>query len=460
MDSVVVLVGRPNVGKSTLFNRLTGSRDALVADQPGLTRDRLYGVARMRKRRFIVVDTGGIDEDQDTLKGLMSAQTQRAIDEADAIVFLVDGRDGLTAPDRNIGEQLRRSARPVIVAVNKTEGMAPETASAEFHALGLGTPVAISAAHGQGMERLLDRMVAELPQAEAAAPDETREETVPRVAVVGRPNVGKSTLVNAMLGENRVLVFDAPGTTRDSIRIPLERDGNRYVLIDTAGVRRRTRIDDTLEKFSVIKTLQAVEDANVVVLVVDARREIGAQDAGLAGFVLETGKAVVLAVNKWDGLAPDQRDRIRREISRKLPFITVFAEPHFISALHGSGLGDLFGAVDRAFQAATCTLSTPRLNRVLKEATQATPPPMGRGGRRIKIKFAHQGGRNPPLVLVHGNQVQYVPEAYRRYLANTFRRAFKLEGTPLRVEFRQGRNPYENTLARPSRRGRGGRTAR
>jgi GTP-binding protein len=440
MKSVIVLVGRPNVGKSTLFNRLTRSRDALVADAPGLTRDRLYGLGRADGRSFLVVDTGGIDQEREALRGLMSTQTQRAIDEADAVVFLTDGRSGLCAPDRAIADDLRRIGKPVTVAVNKAEGMQPELVCAEFHALGLGEPVAISAEHGQGVGKLMQLILGCVP--EPAEEAEEGEEETPRIAIAGRPNVGKSTLVNAMLGEERVVVFDRPGTTRDSIRVPLERDGRRYVLIDTAGVRRRARIDDVLEKFSVVK------------LVLDARAGVSAQDASLAGFIVETGKSLVLAVNKWDGLDPSQRTWVRQQLERRLPFLR-FVKPHFISALHGSGVGGLFPAIDQAYASAMRELGTSKLNRILQKAIEATPPPMGRGGRRIKLKFAHQVGKNPPAVLIHGNQVEHLPEAYRRYLVNAFRRAYHLEGTPVRLELKSGPNPYEGRPQRATRRARG-----
>lgn len=438
MKPVIVIVGRPNVGKSTLFNRLTHSREALVADRPGLTRDRLYAIGKFCGRSCLVVDTGGIDEDADALKGLISDQTQRAIEEADSIIFLTDGREGLSPSDRNIADSLRRSGKTITVAVNKTEGMPGEIASADFFALGLGAPIPISAVHGNGVAGLMDTALRSCPPTPVDEEAETSE--IPCIAIAGRPNVGKSTLVNRMLGDERVIVFDQPGTTRDSIRVPLERNGKRYILIDTAGVRRRARIGNVLEKFSVVKTLQAIEAANVVILVLDAQSGIGAQDAALAGFIIDTGTSMVLAVNKWDRLDRGRRVQIQHELDRKLPFLN-FLEPHFISALHGSGVGELFPAVDRVYDAAMRNLATPRLNRVLRQAAQATPPPVVRG-RRIKLKFAHQGGKNPPLILIHGNQVQQVPDAYRRYLSNVFRKAFKLEGTPVRIEFHGGVNPY------------------
>src|SRR5216684_1915295 len=441
MKPVIAIIGRPNVGKSTLFNVLTRSRDALVADQPGFTRDRLYGEGKIGERPHLVVDTGGIGAtsevpDADTLKALMLAQTRQAMAEADAILFLLDARAGLNPADRDIAEDLRRLRTPVFVVVNKTEGLDPHIASAEFHALGLGEPVPISAAHGQGVATLMQQVLRNFPPEES----EPEPQAQPRIAVVGRPNVGKSTLVNAMLGEERVVVFDQPGTTRDSIRIPFERSGKSYILIDTAGMRRRGRIDNVLEKYSVIKSLQAIDEANVVILVLDARQQISEQDATLAGYILDQGRSLILAVNKWDGLDEGARAWIKREAERKFPFLN-FSKPHFISALHGTNVSILFPAVDRAFTAARKNLATPGLNRVLAKAVQAVPPPMARG-RRIKLKLAHQGGKNPPLIIIHGNQVKWVPDSYRRYLENTFRKAFKLEGTPVRIEFRQGENPY------------------
>jgi GTP-binding protein len=437
MKPVVVLVGRPNVGKSTLFNALTRRRDAIVADQPGVTRDRQYGDGRVGDRPYLVVDTGGLTTETQGIAALMSLQTRQAMDEADAIVFVVDGRSGPNAADREIAQQLRRLGKKVTVAVNKTEGIDPDVATAEFHALGLGTPVAVSAAHSNGLETLMAIVLAPLPrEIEAEVPAD-----LPRIAVAGRPNVGKSTLVNTLLGEERVVVADQPGTTRDSVRIPLHHRGRDYLLIDTAGVRRRTRVEEGVEKYSVIKTLQAIGEANVVILVLDARQEVSEQDVDLAGYILEEGRSLVLAVNKWDGLEESQRAWIKREIDRRLSFLS-FAPPHFISALQGSGIEALFPAVDRAFTSANADLPTARLNRVLEKAIQATPPPIARG-RRIKLKFAHQSGHNPPKVVIYGNQVASVPDSYRRYLANTFRNAFRLEGTPVRIEFAQGENPFE-----------------
>ena len=436
MKPIVVLVGRPNVGKSTLFNALTRSRDALVADVPGLTRDRIYGNGRVGDRPYLVVDTGGITDDRSALGELMSAQVHQAIAEADVVVLLVDGRAGPNAADRAIAGEIRRLGKTAVLAVNKTEGMEPGLAMAEFHDLA-SEPVAISASHGDGIDELMQRVLGPLAHVE----DEPVTGDVPRIAVVGRPNVGKSTLVNAMLGEERVVVFDEPGTTRDSIYIPLERAERRYVLIDTAGVRRRGRIDDAIEKYTVVKTLQAIEAANVVLLVLDARQEVSEQDVSLAGHVLEEGRSLVLAVNKWDGLDESRRDWIKRELERKLPFLS-FCPLHFISALHGAGVGALFPAIDRAYASARRVLPTPQLNRILQKAVQVTAPPMVHG-RRIKLKFIHQGGKNPPLLVIHGNQTDSMPGYYVRYLSNVFRDALGLEGTPVRIEFVQGTNPYQ-----------------
>jgi GTP-binding protein len=447
VQPVVALVGRPNVGKSTLFNCLTRSRDALVADQPGLTRDRQYGLGRVGDRPYIVVDTGGLSGDTDGIDGKMADQSLRAVEEATVVLFLVDARQGLTASDEIIASHLRRCGKPVILVANKAEGLSSAVAGAEFHALGLGEPHTVAAAHGQGIGRLMEAVLADLPAPELQ--EEEAEAGGIRVAIIGRPNVGKSTLVNRILGEERVVVYDMPGTTRDSIRIPFERDGQSYTLIDTAGVRRRARVKEAIEKFSVIKTLQAIEAAHVVVMVLDAREGVAEQDAGLLGFVLDAGRALVVAVNKWDGLEPGQRENVRRELDVKLPFIA-FAKVHFISALHGTGVGELFASVQRAHRSATRKLSTPDLTRLLEDAVATHQPPLVRG-RRIKLRYAHQGGRNPPVIVIHGNQTEAVPKAYRRYLENIFRKHLRLEGTPVRIEFRSGENPYagkRNVLTR------------
>ena len=443
MLPVIALVGRPNVGKSTLFNMLTRTRDALVADLPGLTRDRQYGYGR-RGGRCIVVDTGGLVESPSGLEALTVAQSERAVREADRVVLVVDARSGPTPGDWHVAELLRRSGQPVTLAVNKCEGLDPDIAVSEFHALGFGMPLALAAAHDQGIDELAAAMLAGLAGSEAAEGDgatalESVDDAI-RIAVVGRPNVGKSTLINRLLGEERLVTSDEPGTTRDTVRVPFERDGHRYLLIDTAGIRRRARVEGAVEKFSVVKALQAIDEAHVVIGVLDAHETVAEQDATLLGFVAERGRALILAVNKWDHIPPEQRDHIRNQLALKLPFLD-FAPQHFISALHGSGVGELLGAARRAARAALTELPTPELTRVLEQALAAHAPPLVRG-RRIKLRYAHQGGRNPPVIVVHGNQVERVPEAYRRYLINVYRQAFRLQGTPVRVEFRSDTNPY------------------
>ncbi|MEJ2404999.1 MAG: ribosome biogenesis GTPase Der [Candidatus Thiodiazotropha sp.] len=438
MLPVIALVGRPNVGKSTLFNRLTRSRDALVADQPGLTRDRKYGTGKLGNHPYVVVDTGGISGDEVGIEALMVQQVQQAIGEADHILFLLDAKEGCTGGDEIIAQALRRTGKPVTLAINKSEGLDETLAVSDFYRLGLGEPRAIAAVHGRGVRHLIDDVLAQMPPPDTEIAEEDKGI---QIAVVGRPNVGKSTLVNRLLGEERVVAFDQPGTTRDSIYVPMERNGTRYTLIDTAGVRRRARIKEAIEKFSIIKTLQSIQEANVVMLVLDAQQEIGEQDATLAGHILESGRALILVVNKWDGLEPDQREWIKEEIERKLPFLK-FARRHFISALHGSGVGDLFDLVDQVYKSAMSKLSTPELTRILEILVQEHQPPLV-NGRRIKLRYAHQGGKNPPLIVIHGNQTEQVPDSYKRYLITRFRTALKLKGTPIRLEFRSGDNPYE-----------------
>ncbi len=446
MLPTLVLVGRPNVGKSTLFNRLTRSRAALVADLPGLTRDRQYGHGRVGDMPFLVVDTGGFEpQAQAGIIFQMARQTLQAIDEADAVVFVVDVRDGLTPGDRAIAEQLRRSGRRVIVAANKAEGLAPEAACAEFHELGLGEPSAVSAAHGEGVGALVEAALAgcALPaRAQGPAPGARH----PSVAIVGRPNVGKSTLVNALLGEERVIACDQPGTTRDAIRVEFERDGHRFTLIDTAGLRRRGKVDGVAEKFSVVKTLQAVAEANVVVLVLDAHDGVSDQDAHIGGFVVEAGRALVVAVNKWDGLAPAAREQVKRDLERRLGFLA-FARWHFVSALRGTGLSEVLASVRAAYAAAMTRLPTPKLTRALQAAVAQQQPPRA-GLTRPKLRYAHQGGTNPPVIVIHGNAVDQMPTSYRRYLERFFCETFELGGTPLRVELRRGNNPYASRAGR------------
>ena len=445
MKPTLVLVGRPNVGKSALFNRLTRSRDAIVADIPGLTRDRHYGHGRLGDKPYLVVDTGGLEPmAEEGILSEMARQTRQAVDEADLVLFLVDGRQGVTSHDRIIADQLRRTGRRIMLAVNKTEGMQAAVVTAEFHELGLGEPYAISAMHGDNVNELMELALLHFPQSD----DGESEGRHPKVAIVGRPNAGKSTLVNALLGEERVIAFDQPGTTRDSIYIDFSHKGRTYTLIDTAGVRRRGKVFEAVEKFSVIKTLQAIEDANVVILMLDARNEISDQDAHIAGFIREAGRALVLAVNKWDGLDDYERQTIKTEVARKLSFVLDFAQVHYISALDGSGLKGLLPSVDAAYAAATANLSTPRLTRTLIAAVEKQPPPRA-GISRPKLRYAHQGGSNPPLIVIHGNALGQVSQSYQRYLENTFREAFQLRGTPLRVEFRTGRNPYANRTPPP-----------
>ncbi len=435
----VVLVGRPNVGKSTLFNRLTQSRDALVADVPGLTRDRRYGQGRLGPRPYLVVDTAGFDPtSKEGITREMARQAEQAIREADVVLFLVDGRAGLTAHDRDIADYLRRLGRPVRLVVNKTEGMRQVMATAEFHALGLGEPMAISAAHGEGVRQMIAEVLADFPEDEEVAPPQ--DEDVPRVAVVGRPNVGKSTLINALLGEERLIAYDQPGTTRDAIEVPFAQGTRRYVLVDTAGVRRKGRVTEAVEKFSVIKTMQAVERANVAVLVLDATQEIADQDAHLGGFILEAGRALVVAVNKWDAVDDYRRSLVKTQLASKLGFLS-FARTVFLSAAKGQGLAPLLKAVDEAYAAAFAKLPTPQLTRVLQELVKRQAPPR-HGLFRPKPRYAHQGGSNPPVIVIHGNALEHLSKSYRRYLEHGFLEAFRLRGTPLKLEWRTSENPY------------------
>ncbi|MDP1672936.1 MAG: ribosome biogenesis GTPase Der [Burkholderiales bacterium] len=444
MKPTVVIVGRPNVGKSTLFNRLTRTRDAIVADAPGITRDRHYGEGRMGGKPYLVVDTGGFEPvAKDGIFHQMARQARQAVDEADVVLFVVDARVGLTVQDREVGAELRRSGRKIWLVVNKAEGMARAVVTADFHALGLGEPLAISAEHGEYVSDLMELVLADFPE---PAPESDGAAKHPKIAIVGRPNVGKSTLVNALLGEERVVVFDQPGTTRDSIYIDFERAGKQYTLIDTAGMRKRGRVDEAAEKFSVIKTLQSIADANVAILVLDARQEISEQDAHIAGFILEAGRALVVAVNKWEGLGEAERELVKRDGARKLGFLS-FASFHFISALQGQGIGAVLRSADAAYAAAMSSLPTPRLTRALQMAVQQQQPPRA-GMVRPKLRYAHQGGHNPPRIIVHGSALERVPDTYRRYLERFFRDAFKLTGTPLRVEFKSGRNPFARTEKR------------
>ena len=445
MLPVIALVGRPNVGKSTLFNVLTGTRDAIVADVPGLTRDRQYGFGRVGPVPYVVIDTGGLIERATGLEAQMRAQTERAVAEADRLVFVIDARAGLSPEDEFVARELRRSGKPVTLALNKAEGLDADVAGADFHALGLGEPLAISSSHGQGCESLMEQVLAGLePQ-----PSEDLPGGAIRIAIIGRPNVGKSTLVNRLLGEERVIASEQPGTTRDSIFVPFARDGREFLLIDTAGVRRRSRVEDVVERASVAKTLQAIDEAHVVVLVLDAHDTVAEQDASVLGLALERGRALIIAVNKWDGIPEEQRAGIQRQLALKLDFVP-FAPLFYISARHGSGVGELMKCTVRAFDGAMRTLPTRELTRTLEHALSMHQPPLVHG-RRIKLRYAHQGGRNPPRIVIHGNQTASVPEAYTRYLANLFRKTYDLFASPVVIEYRSAANPYDKE--RKERRG-------
>ncbi|MGI9321980.1 MAG: ribosome biogenesis GTPase Der [Pseudomonadales bacterium] len=442
MLPVIALAGRPNVGKSTLFNRLTRTRNALVASYPGLTRDRQYGIGALGDLDYVVVDTGGLAGDAEGVAPQMAAQAMQALAEADLVLFMVDSLDGRTAGDDAIADMLRKKEIPVLLVANKIDGQNPDFVAGEFFALGLGEPSFISATNGDGVRQLIDLCGVNLA-ARFPAQEEAPREEMPgiRIAVVGRPNVGKSTLVNRLLGEERVVVFDQAGTTRDSIYIPFQREGEDYTIIDTAGVRRRGRVREKVEKFSIIKTLEAIENANVVVLLLDATEGLVEQDLHLLSHVLDAGRALVLAINKWDGTSLEQKEKVRRTLDRRLTFID-FADTHFISALHGSNVGHLYKSIHEAFAAAAIKVPTSRLNDILELALEDHQPPLVRG-RRIKLRYAHLGGSNPPVIVIHGNQTEDVPAPYRRYLMHRFAAALKLKGTPLRLEFRTGKNPYE-----------------
>ncbi|MCU9999186.1 ribosome biogenesis GTPase Der [[Pasteurella] aerogenes] len=471
---VVALVGRPNVGKSTLFNRLTRTRDALVADFPGLTRDRKYGQANVAGYDFIVIDTGGIDGTEEGVEEKMAEQSLLAIEEADIVLFLVDARAGLTPADIGIANYLRqRQHKTTVVVANKTDGIDADSYCAEFYQLGLGEIAQIAAAQGRGVTALMEQVLAPLAEKmiqsaveieeesqdewdqdfdfdneedtqlldEALAEEQLEEDDKNiKIAIVGRPNVGKSTLTNRILGEERVVVYDLPGTTRDSIYIPMERDGQAYTIIDTAGVRKRGKVHLAVEKFSVIKTLQAIQDANVVLLTIDAREGVSDQDLSLLGFILNAGRSLVIVVNKWDGLDQEVKDRVKSELDRRLDFID-FARVHFISALHGSGVGNLFESIQEAYACAMQKMTTSMLTRILQMATDEHQPPMV-SGRRIKLKYAHPGGYNPPIIVIHGNQMERLPDSYKRYLSNYYRRSLKIIGSPIRILFQEGNNPF------------------
>ena len=440
MLPVVALIGRPNVGKSTLFNRLTRSRDAIVADYPGLTRDRQYGFGKLGPVPYIVIDTGGVAGGEEGIDELMVDQTVRALKEADVAIVMVDGRSGITSADEHVVDLARRHGKKVWLAVNKAEGLDQDMTAGEFYALGVGDPIAISAAHGDRIASFMDEVLAPFVDTEADASEEDKTKAL-RIAVIGRPNVGKSTLINRLIGEERLVVYDQPGTTRDSVSVPFERDDRKYLLIDTAGVRRKARVHETIEKFSIVKALQAMERAQVVIAVLDASEGVTEQDVSLMGLAVERGRALVVVANKWDGLSGDQRRHVRDELDRRLPFLD-FAERMTISALHGTGVGDILPATERAYKAATRDMSTTELTRELEAAVSEHAPPLVRG-RRVKLRYAHQGGRNPPVIVIHGNQTERLPDAYRRYLVNRFRKAFRLKGTPVRLSFKTSDNPYK-----------------
>lgn len=443
MIPVVVFVGRPNVGKSTLFNRLTKTQDALVADFPGLTRDRQYGQALFQSKPFIVVDTGGIGVDDADVDALMSKQSALALAEADVVLFLVDARDGLTGIDEEIGKRLRKSNKKVVVVINKVDGLEKELVSLDFARLGFEKVYPVSASHGRGMTELLSDICEDF---EVPEENVIHEKSI-KIAFIGKPNVGKSTLINRLLGEERVVVYDLPGTTRDSIAIPFSRNEQAYTLIDTAGIRRRARVYEKIEKFSIIKTLQSIKDAHVCLLLIDAREGLTDQDLNLLSFIIEAGKGLVIAVNKWDSLAHEEKEAVRSEIDRRLQFIK-FAKISFISALRGSGVNLLFKDINDAYASAIKTLSTPQLTRLLQDFVQQNPPPMV-SGRRVKLRYAHVGGHNPPIIIIHGNQVDALPESYKRYLMNAYQTQLKLVGTPLKIEFKVNQNPFKakrNTL--------------
>jgi len=436
MIPVIALIGRPNVGKSTLFNVLTHTRDAIVANEPGLTRDRQYGIGKRGSKKFIVVDTGGLSGEKQNLDDLMARQTLLAIEEADQVLFMVDAQDGITSGDEMIADQVRKSGKSVSVVINKVDGIDPIQAQADFYTLGFPRIYLISAAHRKGINPMLDAVMHEYPEDQ---PHSDKSEG-PTVAVIGRPNVGKSTLINRLAGEERVVTYDQPGTTRDTISVPFERRGKHYTLIDTAGVRKRGKVHEVIEKFSVIKALEAIEKSQVVVLVIDARDGLTDQDLTLLGFAINSGRALVIAVNKWDGLEPEQRDYNKKTLLRRLSFAS-FAAKHYISALHGTGVGEMMASVDQAYASAFKDFNTRHLTDLLEEAVFKHNPPL-HNGRRIKLRYAHQGGRNPPIIVIHGNKTEHLPSTYERYLMSFFITKLKLKGTPVRIELKSGSNPF------------------
>ena len=451
MIPIIALVGRPNVGKSTLFNRLTRSRDAIVSDFSGLTRDRQYGRAMYNEQPFIVIDTGGIEGQESGIEALALKQTEQAIDEASCVIFMVDAQGGLTAADQMLAQKVRLSEKPVIVLANKTDKTNAEVAMAEFHQIGLGDPIGISASHNRGVNSFLEhlfetlesaRIISDTPLSAEETQEQLDRDKSIRIAIIGKPNVGKSTLVNRMLGEERCIVFDQPGTTRDSIYIPMERHGQHYTLIDTAGIRRKSRTHETIEKFSIIKSLQAIDEANVVIIVIDGKESVTDQDLHLLGYALESGRSLMIAINKWDDMDNEARQYVKTELARKITFVN-FAKIHYISALHGTGVGLLFDTIDRVYESATRKHSTNQLTKILMKALADHAPPHV-GGRRIKLKYAHSGGHNPPIIVIHGNQAEALPKDYQRYLMGVFRDELKLVGTPIHLQMKTTDNPFKD----------------
>ena len=440
MIPVFALVGRPNVGKSTLFNRLTKTRDALVANYPGLTRDRKYGEGSMLGKRFMLIDTGGITGTEEGIDSIMAEQSMLAIQEADAVMLIVDSRVGLTPLDSHLAEYLREKECVVYLVANKIDGVNPDIASEEFFELGLKNIYPTTATHGRGVKNLMESVLESFPESNQKD-DDVRQEKGIKIAIVGRPNVGKSTLVNRILGEDRVIVFDEPGTTRDSVYIEYQREDTKYTLIDTAGIRKRKNVSLTVEKFSIVKTLQSIDDANVVVFLVDAQEGLVDQDMHLMGTIVDAGRALVIAINKWDGLNDYSKDRVKVQLDRRLHFVK-FADLHYISALHGTGVGNLYKSIESSYASAIDKLSTNKLTLILQDAVIHHQPPLVRG-RRIKLRYAHAGGKNPPIIVIHGNQLDEIPSHYSRYLEKTFCRALDLHGTPVKIEYRSSENPYE-----------------
>jgi len=435
-NPTIAIVGRPNVGKSTIFNRIAGERISIVEDTPGVTRDRIYATGEWLGREFSVIDTGGIDLSDEPFMDQIKHQAEIAIDEADVIVFITSAREGVTDADELVARLLYKSNKPVILAVNKVDNPEMRTDIYEFYGLGLGDPYPISGSHGLGIGDVLDEAVKHFTN-EA----EEEDDSIIKFSLIGRPNVGKSTLVNRLLGEERVVAFDEPGTTRDSIYIPYERDGRQYTLIDTAGVRRKGKVDEMIEKFSIVKTLQAIKDAHVIVVVLDAREGVVEQDLHLIGYALEAGRAMVVAINKWDNMTEYDRKQCKLDVDRRFDFIP-WAKVHLISALHGTGVGELYPSIHRAYDSSHLKVSPAKLTQILNDATDAHQPPMI-SGKRIKMRYAHMGGQNPPTIVIHGNKVDKTPADYRRYLENVFRKVYKLEGTPVRIDFKTSENPFE-----------------